>query len=67
VLYTDGVVEAYGNSGEEFGETRLVETVFKNKHLSARGLTEAIVNQVADFSEGQQFDDITVVVTKIIA
>jgi serine phosphatase RsbU (regulator of sigma subunit)/uncharacterized glyoxalase superfamily protein PhnB len=66
ILYTDGVVEAYGNSGEEFGETRLVETVSRNKDLSARDLVEAIVNQVADFSEGQQFDDITVVVTKIL-
>jgi serine phosphatase RsbU (regulator of sigma subunit) len=64
VLYTDGVIEAFAASGEEFGEARLIETLGKNRELPARRLAEAIVDEVANFGGDQQYDDITIVVAK---
>jgi serine phosphatase RsbU (regulator of sigma subunit)/predicted enzyme related to lactoylglutathione lyase len=64
VLYTDGVTEAFGGSGEEFGEARLIDTLLKSRGLSAHRLAETIVDQVASFCGGQQHDDVTVVVAK---
>lgn len=64
VLYTDGVTEAFADSGEEFGEARLLNTLHKDGDLSARRLAEAIVEQVASFGGDEQHDDITVVVAR---
>ena len=64
VVCTDGVVEAFGESEQEFGETRLIEAIRRNQNLSARLLAEAIVKDVVRFGGDQQYDDITVVVLK---
>ncbi|MGA7525118.1 MAG: SpoIIE family protein phosphatase [Acidobacteriaceae bacterium] len=64
VLYTDGVIEAFAGSGEEFGEERLIESLCRNRNLSAHLLAEAIVDQVKKFGGDEQYDDITVVVAK---
>ncbi len=64
VLYTDGVTEAMDDSGEEFGEARLIDTTWKNRTLSAQLLAEAITAQVVSFSQDKHYDDITVVVAK---
>jgi len=64
VLYTDGVTEAAADSGEEFGETRLVDALSENRNLAARPLAEAIVDRVASFGGDQPHDDITVVVAR---
>jgi phosphoserine phosphatase RsbU/P len=64
VLYTDGVTEAESAGGEEFGEARLIQTLWTQHHLSAPLLLEAIVAAVRDFSQGQQADDITLVVAR---
>src|SRR5215213_4275750 len=42
VLYTDGVTEAMGADGEEYGRARLEAAVRAARHLSARGLITAI-------------------------
>ena len=64
VLYTDGVTEALADSGEEFGEARLIDILCEGRDLSARSLAERIVGQVVKFGGDQQYDDITVVVAK---
>lgn len=64
VLYTDGVTEATSHSEEEFGESRLIDAVIKNRHLSAQNLAQAISSEVLEFGGGKQNDDITVTVTK---
>jgi serine phosphatase RsbU (regulator of sigma subunit) len=64
VLYTDGVIEAFDDSGEEFGEVRLMDTLRTCRSLSASLIAKAIVDQVAQFGGGEQYDDITVVVAK---
>jgi serine phosphatase RsbU (regulator of sigma subunit) len=64
VLYTDGVTESFSESGEEFGEPRLIEALRRNCELTARGLLEAVVDEVRRFSPNEQHDDITVIVGK---
>ena len=64
VLYTDGVTEAASAAGEEFGESRLIETLRAQLHLPLPSLLETIVATVQKFSEGEQADDITLVVAR---
>jgi serine phosphatase RsbU (regulator of sigma subunit) len=62
VIYTDGVTEAPNAEWEEFGESRLIETMKAHAQLPATGLLETIVGQVQQFSSGEQEDDITLIV-----
>jgi sigma-B regulation protein RsbU (phosphoserine phosphatase) len=64
VLYTDGVTEAMSSEGEEFGVSRLLDTVRCNCHLPVGALLQAIVGAVQQFSDGDQQDDITLVVVR---
>ena len=64
VLYTDGVTESFSESGEEFGEPRLIEALRRHCGLTARGVMEAVVEEVRRFSPNEQDDDITVIVGK---
>jgi serine phosphatase RsbU (regulator of sigma subunit)/catechol 2,3-dioxygenase-like lactoylglutathione lyase family enzyme len=64
VLYTDGVTESFSESGEEFGEPRLIEALRRHCELSAQGLLQALVDEVQRFNPHEQHDDITVIVGK---
>lgn len=71
VLYTDGITEAVGPSAEEddpeamFGEEALVAVIRRNSHLPAVGIKEAILDAVAQHTQGVvQSDDITLVVIR---
>ncbi len=64
VLYTDGVTEAENAEGEQFGESRLAETILAQRHLPVPSLLETIVAAVQEFSDGEQADDITLVVAR---
>jgi serine phosphatase RsbU (regulator of sigma subunit) len=63
-LYTDGVTESFNEAQEEFGEDRLIEALRRNCRLSARELAAAVVEEVAQFSGKEQFDDITLIIAK---
>jgi len=65
VLFTDGVTEVSGASGEEFGEERLAKVLLENRHLSAGALQESILAEVAKFSGGRFEDDATLVVVAV--
>jgi phosphoserine phosphatase RsbU/P len=65
VLFTDGVTEVSGASGEEFGEERLAAVLAENRHLSAGALQERILAEVAAFSGGRFEDDATLVVVAV--
>jgi len=65
VLYTDGVTEARNDRGEEFGETRLLEAVRRHRELSCQALLEAVVKEIQRFGQGEQHDDITLIVVKL--
>jgi sigma-B regulation protein RsbU (phosphoserine phosphatase) len=64
VLYTDGVTEAENTQQEQFGDTRLAETILAQRHLAVPALLAAIVETAQKFSNGEQADDITLVVVR---
>lgn len=66
VAYTDGVTEAQGKDGEQFGYQRLEDIIKKNAGENAQAIRNAIIKEVETFSVGMpQFDDLTLVVAKI--
>jgi len=64
VLYTDGITEAENTEGEQFGESRLAETILAQRHLPISTLLETTVAAVQKFSCGEQADDITLVLAR---
>jgi len=67
VLYTDGITEATNGDGEEFGESRLLDTLRSQSHLPVAQLMEAVVGVVRQFSVGEQQDDITLVIARCLS
>ena len=63
-LYTDGIIEAFNDAGDEFGEQRLVEGLRQNGERPAEAIIGAIVDEVRRFSPREQHDDITLIVAK---
>ena len=57
LLYTDGVIEAEGKSGELFGTSRLREVLAREHRRSAAGVIDAILESVRTFSGTVTFDD----------
>ncbi len=65
VMYSDGVSEATDDSGEEFGDERLVETILRCRHSNAPGLRDQILAEVSRYTKGvAPHDDRTLVVAK---
>src|SRR5438094_360684 len=68
VIYSDGVTEAVNPKGEEFGPTRLYETVARNLDASAAGIRDRIESALTKFCQGTPAaDDITLVICKRLA
>src|SRR5713101_5577866 len=68
VIYSDGVSESVNPSGEEFGPTRLYETVARNLDASAAGIRDRIESALTKFCQGTPAaDDITLVICKRMA
>jgi len=68
LAYTDGAIEAFNRTGEEFGEERLLNLVKSKSHLPAMRARDEIFNSIEEWCAGTpQFDDITLVVLKVSA
>lgn len=67
VLFTDGITEVLScdGSGEDFGESRLVDLVRERRQDPAPALVAAILATVAQFAGGPCTDDATVVVAAL--
>jgi phosphoserine phosphatase RsbU/P len=65
ILFTDGVTEACGLKGEEFGEARLLGFLNDHLKLSAHELQAEILKEVARFSGGRWQDDATLLVLAV--
>jgi serine phosphatase RsbU (regulator of sigma subunit) len=60
IVFSDGVSEALSASGEEYGESRILECVNRNVSLDPQRLLEAMFSDVREFAKGAaQSDDIT--------
>ena len=67
LLYTDGVTEAPGPDGQEYGRARLESIVRAERHRTARELIKAIYTDVLEWTAGRGAgDDMTFVVIKAL-
>ena len=63
-VYTDGITESFNDSGEEFGEQRLIETLRRHRERPAKDVVDAIIDEVRSFSHHEQHDDVTLILAK---
>jgi len=65
VIYSDGIGETVGASGEQFGPERALEIIKSSAQLSAGELVETILSAVRKYAANPtQSDDMTLVVVK---
>jgi serine phosphatase RsbU (regulator of sigma subunit) len=63
-IYTDGITEAFDAADEEFGETRLIETLRAHRELPSNDLIATVYDDVRRFSPHEQRDDMTLIVAR---
>jgi len=66
VLYTDGVTEAVNENGEEFSAGRLVDAFMRCGQLPVPQLLQRVLEEIGQFTRGEQQDDITVVIARCL-
>jgi len=66
VAYTDGVTEAVNAEGDEWGLEGLLKAIDKREGASPDEIARSIFAQMAEFSEGHQTDDATVLVARAL-
>jgi serine phosphatase RsbU (regulator of sigma subunit)/uncharacterized glyoxalase superfamily protein PhnB len=64
LFYTDGITEAFSESGDEFGEERLLEALREHRSAPPRELVGRIIDEVRRFSPGEQHDDLTLLAAR---
>jgi phosphoserine phosphatase RsbU/P len=68
VLYTDGVIDALGEAGEDFGQDRLEALLFDRRHHPAHEVVDALRRAVlAHVGQEPLFDDVTLVALRRVA
>ncbi len=65
LFYTDGITEAGNDEKEIFGVGRLVRTVQQNLSLNSQELIDLIYEEVLNFADGPQSDDLTLIALKV--
>ena len=65
LLFTDGITEASGSDGREFGEENLAALARANGATPAGELNSRVFAQVSEFCEGQFQDDATLLVIAV--
>ena len=66
-FYTDGIVDAFDENDEVYGEPRLEKLLLATRRLPAAEIARLLVESVEEFSHGcAQHDDMTVIVLKSV-
>jgi sigma-B regulation protein RsbU (phosphoserine phosphatase) len=65
ILFTDGITEAHGGDGEDFGEARLIDATLTHRACSAPALQARLAETVATFTGAAFHDDATLIVLAI--
>jgi phosphoserine phosphatase RsbU/P len=65
LLFTDGITEAEGPQGEEFGEERVAAFAKAHAANSAANITQQLLSQVTEFCGAQFHDDATLLVLAV--
>lgn len=64
VIYSDGVTESWSESGEEFGEARVVRLTVEQRGSTAEEIHERLLAAVEAYDRGKAGDDRTLIVMK---
>jgi sigma-B regulation protein RsbU (phosphoserine phosphatase) len=64
LIYTDGITEAPDLTGEEFGESRLLEILRSHPQVLVKALLSLILAAVQEFSGANQADDLTLLIAQ---
>jgi sigma-B regulation protein RsbU (phosphoserine phosphatase) len=64
IIYTDGVTDSETRAGEYYGPERLRSVLEKNADGSAREVCRRVFEDVRAFGDGENQDDLTVVVLR---
>jgi serine phosphatase RsbU (regulator of sigma subunit) len=64
-LYTDGIVEAQGLDGVEFGEERFIELLTRHRDADLDDLVLKIMADLEQWSGGHAHDDATLVLARV--
>jgi len=64
LLYTDGVTECFSETGDEFGEDGLLQSMKRHAGLRPRDILEAVMADVCQFGSIEQHDDITLMIAR---
>ena len=67
IVYSDGVTEATGSDGDEYGEERLVAAIRGLHDEPVRELPEALLARVSAFAQGEAQDDRTIVALRAVS
>jgi serine phosphatase RsbU (regulator of sigma subunit) len=68
IIFTDGVVEAWDEKGEDFGELRLLQIAAQTEDFSAAQVRDSVMSGVADFTgDARQHDDITCLILRVVS
>jgi len=65
LLYTNGMTESFNDSGEEFGEPRLIEALQRHRGASAQTLIASLLDEIRQFNPREQQDGITLIIAKV--
>lgn len=65
VIFSDGISEAMSSENEEYGDSRILDVVQRNRDVEPPRLLEALFTDVREFARGAaQSDDITAMVLR---
>lgn len=65
VLYTDGIVEAQGTDGVEFGEARFIELLSRHRDANLDDLVLRVMSELERWGGGHSHDDATLVLARV--
>jgi sigma-B regulation protein RsbU (phosphoserine phosphatase) len=67
LIFSDGISEAAGGDGEDFGDGRLVTTLSRLRHRTAAEICEGVLQEVRNHMCNQrQADDATLIALKVL-
>jgi sigma-B regulation protein RsbU (phosphoserine phosphatase) len=66
IAFSDGVLEAGVERGEEFGEARLIEALHAARGGELEALLDSIIGEVLRFSPEVQSDDVTLIALRAV-
>ena len=65
-IYTDGMTDTIGPTGQEFGEAGLLDALRKNRDLDASCILRNLEAAAQQFRLGEQEDDLTLVIARAV-